>query len=276
MATAQRIRFSFCVFAGLIQTLLLNGPTTNDPNCKQSLSECWSWGLTINEYYALLFVIVLVLTIPILWLKELPPPLHKLEEVSTLFNEKERVHEHRELTQNTRQGSFDGEAPPTDAPSTFQKPEDLVSLDVKTRDPQPIAHNLTFAHFFNEIWETLQNLTTLYLLTFVIGTHCFTNFNSNANVYLQYYVIKLSNLQAGIDTMTTFLALVIAIWVFQKYLIKKNWRYTQYGATTIAGLLGLVWIAPYYDAGGTMNPWFTIFIDMDTVCTACIIPSAEL
>jgi hypothetical protein len=29
--------------------------------------------------------------------------------------------------------------------------------------------------------------------------------------------------------------------------------------------MGLVWIAPYYNAGGTMDPWFTIFIDMDTV-----------
>ena len=30
LATAQRIRFSFCVFAGILQMFLLNGPSTND------------------------------------------------------------------------------------------------------------------------------------------------------------------------------------------------------------------------------------------------------
>jgi hypothetical protein len=117
----------------------------------------------------------------------------------------------------------------------------------------------------SEIWQTLQNLTTLYLLLFVVGTYSLTNFTSNANIYLQYYVIKLTSLQAGIDTMTTYLALVFAIWLFQTYLIRKNWRWTQYGSSLLCATMGLVWIAPYYNAGGTMNPWFTIFIDVDQV-----------
>ena len=54
-----------------------------------------------------------------------------------------------------------------------------------------------------------------------------------------------------------------AIWTFQTYLINRNWRHTQYGSTIAAALLGLLWILPYYDVGGTMSPWFTIFIDLD-------------
>lgn len=122
-----------------------------------------------------------------------------------------------------------------------------------------------FKHFIQGIWDTLQNLTTFYLLIYVIGIGALTNFTNNVNISLQYYVIKLTNFQAGIDTITTYAALVFGIWLFQKYLINKNWRWTQYGSTCTAAILGLIWIAPYHNEGGTMNPWFTIFIDLDTV-----------
>ena len=273
LATGQRVRFSFCILAGLIQTVLLNGPTTNDSSCPQSVTQCWSWGLTINQYYALLFVIVLVLTIPILWLKELDPPLSKQEETggkgAVRYINEEQIMDTVELEMKNGVSSY-----PKDEGKDSSNPETFQAVDTDPPMKSTLAtadllsgHStkLSFSFFFNEVWLTLQNLTTLYLLIFVIGTQCFTNFTSNANIYLQYYVIKLTNMQAGIDTMTTFAALAIAIWVFQKYLIRRNWRYTQYGATSLAAVLGLVWIAAYYNAGGTQDPWFTIFIDMDTV-----------
>jgi hypothetical protein len=212
LATGQRVRFFFCVIAGVIQTFLLNGPTTNADGCPTSFDNCWSWGLTINQYYGLLFALIFILSVPIVWLKEL------------------------------------------DA----------------THIPQH-----TVRHFFHEIWLTLQNLTTFYLVVFVIGVMTLTNFTNNANVELQYYVIQLTNFQSGIDTITTYGSLVIAIWLFQRYMIDRNWRHTQLASVFLAAALGLVWIAPYYNAGGTMDPWFTIFIDLDTVgltCTRLMMP----
>ena len=121
----------------------------------------------------------------------------------------------------------------------------------------------SFKDFCYDIWLTLQNLTTLYLLIFVVGVGCFTNFVNNVNIFLQYYIIDLTNFEAGVDTVTSYGALVVAIWLFQTYLINRNWRYTQYGSTIIASLFGLLWIPAYYNLGGTMNPWYTIFIDLD-------------
>jgi hypothetical protein len=46
LATGQRIRFTCMIFAGLIQALLVNGPTTNAEGCQISFSHCWEWGLT--------------------------------------------------------------------------------------------------------------------------------------------------------------------------------------------------------------------------------------
>jgi hypothetical protein len=46
LATGQRIRFTFMIAAGVIQALLVNGPTTNAEGCHISFSDCWEWGLT--------------------------------------------------------------------------------------------------------------------------------------------------------------------------------------------------------------------------------------
>eukprot|EP00981_Chlorochromonas_danica_P001508 scaffold326_cov169-Ochromonas_danica.AAC.9 len=182
LATGQRIRFSFCMVAGVIQTFLLNGPTTNDPDCPTDAMDCWSWGLTVNQYYGLLLGIVALLTIPIFFLKELD-------------NSRVPVH--------------------------------------------------SWSHYFE-------------------GTCSLTNFVNNASITVQYYIIKLTNFQSGIDTITTYAALVLAVWIFQKYLINRNWRYTQFASTFIAAIMGLVWLVPFHNTGGLMDPWFTIFIDLDT------------
>lgn len=207
LATAQTVRYVFSILAGFIQAVLLNGPTTNEPGCKISFADCWESGLSINGYYGLLLAIVFILSIPVLWLKE---------------------------------------------------------IDVKHKDLLNMHKHRDFKQFMHEIWLTLQNLTTLYLLIFVIGLHCLSNFRSNANVYMQYYVIKLTNFQAGLDIMSTYAALSLAVYIFQRNLINVNWRYTQIAAIVFSSILGLLWILVYYDIAGLRNPWFTIFIDLDT------------
>lgn len=205
LATGQRIRFIFAAFSGLIQMFLLNGPTTNAPDSP----DAWSWGLTMQGYYGLLFAITFVLVIPIFFFKEVQK-IHKVTGVVAAT---------------------------------------------------PPAH--TFAHFREEIWIVLQNQTTLYLLIYVTMFQSFGSITNQANVYLQYYVIQLSGFQTGIDSVTSMLALVLAIYIFQTYLIKRNWRFTQWASASLSILAGLMWIPAYYNDGGTRNAYYTIFIDLD-------------
>lgn len=121
----------------------------------------------------------------------------------------------------------------------------------------------TLSQFAVEIWDTLQSQTTLYLIVYAIGIGALTNFPSIASVYMQYYVIGLTNFQAGIDTITSYAALVAAVWIFQRYLIQLNWRITHYSSSIFASVLGLLWLLPYHRVGHTRDPWFTIFIDLD-------------
>jgi len=201
LVTGQRIFFIFCVVAGVIQTLLVNGPSTNEPGCEIAIDKCWQWGLSMKQYYWLIFVLTAILTAPMLVFREITGP-------------------------NT-----------------------------------PRRHS--FVELCGQIWATMHNLTTLRILVFVIGIGALTNFTSQVNIFLQYYIIGLTNVQAGIDNITSYLALVLAIYIFQEYFLNKNWRYTQYFAVIFGALLGLLWIPAYFNNGGTRNAWYTIFIDLD-------------
>ena len=87
LATGQRIRFTFCIIAGFLQTFLVNGPSTSDSDCPISWSECWSWGLNVNGFYGLLTALLLLLFIPILYLKEPDAANYPHHTVSGLLSE---------------------------------------------------------------------------------------------------------------------------------------------------------------------------------------------
>jgi hypothetical protein len=74
-----------------MQSLLLNGPSTNAASCPERADQCWGWGLTPGQYYLLVAGVVGVLFVPIAMLHEPDPahtPQHTLggffEEVSTV------------------------------------------------------------------------------------------------------------------------------------------------------------------------------------------------
>jgi hypothetical protein len=71
LATGQRLRFTFSMIAGLIQTFLLNGKSTSPSDCKIGISGCWSFGLTMQGYYGLLFCFTLALVLPIFYMREI-------------------------------------------------------------------------------------------------------------------------------------------------------------------------------------------------------------
>jgi hypothetical protein len=242
LATGQRLRFTFSMLAGFIQTFFLNSKSTSPPNCKEGFDGCWSFGLSMNGYYALLFVIVAALTWPILHLQE--------------------------IKSFPRKSGIQGDTKAVIRAENGQSGTDAAGgggdYDVSTT-PQHSHEDVapTWSYFKHEVWEILMNQTTLYLLIYVIGFQSFAGITNQANVYLQYYVIELTMFQAGIDTMTSYMALVAAIYLFQTYLLGVNWRFTQWTSSVVSLLLALLWIPAYYDSSGLMNPWFTIFIDLD-------------
>ena len=106
-----------------------------------------------------------------------------------------------------------------------------------------------FQHHKKDLWDTMTNSTTLYLLIFVVGNGAFSIMQSQTQTYVQYEIIGLTNFQSGIMTILTNFATMAGIICFQKYFINWNWRYTQYISVLGSAILSLLWLFVYYDTG---------------------------
>jgi hypothetical protein len=135
---------------------------------------------------------------------------------------------------------------------------------MKEIDPASVPR-LNMTRFVNDSWITLQNLVTLYLIVFVIGMHSLTGMGNKANIYAQYYIIEMTNFEAGVNVMACATAVSLALWIFKNYLINYNWRYLQILSVVASSSLGLLWILVYYNIDGLQNPWFSVFIDLKLV-----------
>eukprot|EP00605_Chrysophyceae_sp_TOSAG23-4_P000109 GSChrysophyteH1.ASY1.ANO1.119.1 assembled CDS len=131
---------------------------------------------------------------------------------------------------------------------------------------EPSAKNMplhSFNHHKQLLWDTMTNPTTLYLLIFVVGNGALSAMMPITQTYAQYDLIGLTNFQSGIMSILTNLATMGGILMFQNFFINWNWRYTQYISLTLSANLGLLWLLVYSDVGGTMDAWFTIFLQLN-------------
>ncbi len=265
LATGQLVRFSLTTFARLLQTFLLNGKSTSPEG-----SSYWSFGLSMNEYYTLIFVLTLILVFPIIFFVELEAKDFRRKTGDKDFSEPGQ--RFSMMVQEEGGAAEVAATKETQRLSISLASAQRISLSgagaqapARPADHSVSSHgheNPTFKFFLHEVWEILQNQSTMYLLIYVIG-YTLAGIGSQANVYIQYYVLQLTQFQSGIDGFTTSLALVFAVWLFKKYLITKNWRYTQWMSASVSIAFGLLWIPVYYDSAGLMNAWYTIFIDLD-------------
>ena len=70
LSTGQYIRFLSTMLAGVVQAVLVNGPKTNAPGCPIDVTNCWAWGLTVAQYYKVLALILILISMPIFFMRE--------------------------------------------------------------------------------------------------------------------------------------------------------------------------------------------------------------
>lgn len=207
LSTGQFIRFLATMCAGVIQATLVNGTNTNASDCGVGVLDCWSWGLSVGQYYMLLSAIFVVISIPIFFMREVSSkniPVH------------------------------------------------------------------TFGAHAKDLWETMKNPTTLYLLFFVAGNGTISQLTPITYNYVQYTLINLTNLEAGIQVIFTYLGVAVGVKIFQVFFLNKNWQTTLYLSFGTMQIMGLAWILCYWNVGGLLNPWFTIFITVNQQLAAGI------
>ena len=137
----------------------------------------------------------------------------------------------------------------------------LPILRMKELDGKHVPTH-TFKEHAHELWETLKNRTTLYLLIFVVGSNMLSFMSNIVAIYIQYDVLGINNFQSGIAFAVSNLAVVAGVKIFQTFFINKNWRITQYLSSIFNAILGLLWLLVFNNVGGLLNAWFTIFINL--------------
>lgn len=184
-----------CMAGGLVQSLLLNGPTTNPEG------KGFGWGLSVSHMYWLLAVVVVVF---------LSPTLFFFEERSEMAHE------------------------------------------VPTMGKQLSA-----------VWDVMHNACLFSIMIWSMGSNVFAGATNRAgSTTIEGKVVQLSQLEVGLDNVTTYLTLCIGIYLFKRYLINYNWRWTQLWTTTLLALLNLMWLVPILCRSGMCrSPWFCISID---------------
>lgn len=95
----------------------------------------------------------------------------------------------------------------------------------------------TFAEHAADLWVTMQNPTTLYLLVFVAGNAALSQIQPATYNYVQYTLVQLTNFQAGVQTVFSFLATAVAVKIFQVFFRNRNWRTTMCARARSAALL---------------------------------------
>ena len=192
LSNGQLCRFFMCMFAGAVQSFLLNGPTTNPPG------KGFQWGLSVSE----MFWFMLALTAPFLI-----PGIYYFQERPSLGK----------------------------------------------------AHQHTFCQQLGMIWDVMHNVVVIMVMIFSLFFIVLAGASNRVSVIIQGEIIQMSQLQFGVDNISTYLTLCFGIMIFKTFLLNRNWRITALWTTFIQAALNLLWLIPILSAW--RDPWFTIFID---------------
>eukprot|EP00854_Cymbomonas_tetramitiformis_P019532 gene19532-23358_t len=114
-----------------------------------------------------------------------------------------------------------------------------------------------------ELWQILHGKPLSLLLIYVCGMTALAGIYNVAALTMQFQIIQLDQFQSGVDTLSTYFVLLVAIHIFKTFCLNVNWRYTEILSKMLYAFLGLLWLLPIYDLWGTRNAWFTIFIDLN-------------
>jgi len=231
LADGQLCRFTMSGFAGLVQSFLLNGPSTNPPG------EGFEWGLTVSQmYWMLFFICAPSLGVSFYFFRERQPGGGEHSDRGRA-NDSER-------SDRKREDDEDDASSPETSPKSSRSYHD---------------ENVTMRKLFGMVWEVMHNVTVLMIMLWSIGFQVLACAPNKVGTIMQGSVIRLSQLQWGIDNIVSYLLLTIGVWIFKSYLRDVNWRWTQLMTTALIAGLNMLWFVPILT--DFRNGWFTLMID---------------
>lgn len=128
--------------------------------------------------------------------------------------------------------------------------------------PTPENHESGCAGFRTagqRIWTALKSFAIFMLLIQAVGIQAVASMINPANNEIAS-IAKPTNIQSGIGAFLGNLLFVAGVWVFRKFFLQKNWRFTLFMTQSMTAVCSALAIMIVYNTWGiSRNGWFYMF-----------------
>jgi hypothetical protein len=111
-------------------------------------------------------------------------------------------------------------------------------------------------HAFNRLWHAMQSYAVFMLLIMSVGIYGLAGMVNPATQPIAL-ISRANDIQLGIGAFIGNLFFVVGVWIFRKYFMAKNWRFTLFMTQAFVAICSALAIMIVYDTFGiSQNGWF--------------------
>jgi hypothetical protein len=112
---------------------------------------------------------------------------------------------------------------------------------------------------FQRLWVAMKSYAVFNLLVMSVGIYGLAGMVNPANSPIAA-IAQPTNIQSGIGAFLGNLFFVVGVWIFRKFFMAKNWRFTLFMTQAFVALCSALAIMIVYDTFGiSQNGWFYMF-----------------
>lgn len=139
----------------------------------------------------------------------------------------------------------------------LKDPPDPASLQLEEHAEGGEAHGK--GHGLAALWKAIRNYAVFMLIVQNLGNIAFAGFVSPAFQAIAN-IVTPTTLQQSIGNIFSWGLFSCGVWIFRKFFMNSNWRFTLVWTNCLAILNAAINFAIIYDWGGVcQNPWFYTF-----------------
>jgi len=112
---------------------------------------------------------------------------------------------------------------------------------------------------FKRLWQAMKSFAVFNLLIMSVGIYGLAGMVNPANQPIAA-VAEPTNIQTSIGAFLGNLLFVVGVWIFRKFFMAKNWRFTLFMTQAFVGIVSAMAIMIVYNSFGiSQNGWFFMF-----------------
>jgi hypothetical protein len=112
---------------------------------------------------------------------------------------------------------------------------------------------------FKRLWHAMQSYAVFNLLIMSVGIYGLAGMVNPANSPIAA-IAQPTNIQSGIGAFLGNLFFVCGVWIFRKFFMAKNWRFTLFMTQAFVAICSALAIMIVYNTWGiSQNGWFYMF-----------------